>query len=64
MIQNIIPIQDGLKELTDELEEKIKELETQWNLYHKDHKNHRMPNMQELAKLRSRRDEIKRMENK
>lgn len=48
--------------MTDELDEKIKQLEEAWNLYHRDPKKYSMPDMQELAKLRSKRDVIKRME--
>ncbi len=44
----------------DELDKQIKELEEQWNVYHKDPRNNKMPDMMQLAKLRAQSDRLKR----
>ncbi len=43
-----------------DLDDAIRELEEAWARHHKDPKNHRMPDMVELAKLRIRKRELER----
>ncbi len=47
----------------NDLEREIAELEAEWQIYHKDHKNNKMPDMERLAKLRAERDRRKRSAN-
>ena len=44
----------------DDLDKQIKELEEQWNVYHKDPRSNKMPDMMQLAKLRAQRDRLQR----
>ena len=46
--------------MTDELDEQIEKLEAEWKLYHKDHKKYQCPDLLSLAKLKSKRNEIRR----
>ena len=54
---------NGLRNMTDDLDKQIQELEEQWNKYHKDHKNNPMPDMMELAKLRIRKKQLEKNAN-
>lgn len=42
----------------EEIEKKITELEADWQIYHRDTRNHSMPDMMLLTKLRAERKRI------